>query len=314
MTSSIQSFSFWLNEQKISFCDWYESVAGHVFPVCGGSGGAATKTTSNFCIVTLGGYLPTALSGFNPTSPVYCQITGSEGNLVHLVAAAGLKNRREKMERSCQMSSLSPPQLPSRLPLFFFIFAAKRQREIKGGWHERQRLCFSMPCLAALSPLQIWKCWIPNPACTYDAYSLPQPHLSYFLDSLPSLLPPCLNPSSSSSIPSSSAALGLLGAEALDWQLLWQSVERAESGWVSALLQGLKAAANVVASCRSERSPWNKTQSPLLFSLLLSTEAGRSQIAFSNRSRVYSGCGNWNISQTHILPGCFSLPLKKLKI
>lgn len=174
------------------------------------------------------------------------------------------------------------------------------------GWD-----CASRCPASLLSPLQIWKCWIPNPACTYDAYSLPQPHLSYFLDSLPSLLPPCLNPSSSSSIPSSSAALGLLGAEALDWQLLWQSVERAESGWVSALLQGLKAAANVVASCRSERSPWNKTQSPLLFSLLLSTEAGRSQIAFSNRSRVYSGCGNWNTSQTHILPGCFSLPFLK---
>lgn len=151
VTTLIQFFSFWLNEQKRSFCDWYESVAGHVFPVCGGSGGAATTTTSNFCIVTLGGYLTSALSGFSPTSPAYCQITGSEGNLVHLVAAAGLKNRREKMERSCQMSSLSPPQLPSRLPLFFFIFAAKRQREIKGGRHERLRLCFSMPCLTALS-------------------------------------------------------------------------------------------------------------------------------------------------------------------
>lgn len=134
--------------KKRSFCDWCESVAGHVFP---GSPTTATTATSTFCIVTLGGYLTSALSRFNPTSPAYCQITGSEGNLVHLAAAAGLKNRREKMERSCQMSSLSPPQLPSRLLLFFFIFAAKRQREIKGGRHERLRLCFSMPCLAALS-------------------------------------------------------------------------------------------------------------------------------------------------------------------
>lgn len=124
---------------------------------------------------------------------------------------------------------------------------------------------------------------------------------------------PLLNPSSSSpsilSLLLSSAALGLLGTIAPDWQLLWQSVEQAESGWVSALLQGLKAAANVVASCWSQSGPWNKTQSPLLFSLLLSTEAGRSQIAFLNRSRVYSQRGNWDISVTHILPCCFSLPV-----
>lgn len=108
---------------------------------------------TNFCIVTLGGYLTSALSGFNPASPAYCQITGSEGNLVYFVAAPGLKNRQEKMERSCQMSSLSPPQLPSRLPLFFSIFAAKRQREIKGGRHERRaRDCASRYPVLLLSP------------------------------------------------------------------------------------------------------------------------------------------------------------------
>lgn len=104
-----------------------------MFHVCGGSAWAATPATSNFCIVTLGGYLTSALSGFNTDSPAYCQITGSEGNLVYFVAVVGLKNRREKMERSCQMSYLSPPQLPSRFLLFFSIFAAKRQEEIKGG-------------------------------------------------------------------------------------------------------------------------------------------------------------------------------------
>lgn len=129
-------------------------------------------------------------TGFNLTTPVYCQITGSGGTCV-FHGVVGLTNRRKKkLEKNCQMSSLSPPQLPSRLPLFFSTFAAERQKEIKGGRHERHAWdCVSRCPVSLLSPLQIWKCWIPNPTGTYDAYSLPQPHLSSFWDSLPSLLP-----------------------------------------------------------------------------------------------------------------------------
>lgn len=81
--------------------------------------------------------------------------------------------------RGCQNSSSFPPQLLPFYCFFYFTLAAKSQKEIKGGQHERHPWdsVFLYP-VSLLSPLQIWKCWIPNTACTLTVKNA-RPHLTF---------------------------------------------------------------------------------------------------------------------------------------
>lgn len=167
--------------------DERQRIARHVLCVSSCSTSATTLTTSNFYNVTHGRYLTLALYRFD--SGVLSDHRFWR-YLVYSVVQWGWRIDEKRWRKPS--NELLIPLLSCLLafPSSSSTFAAERQKEIKGVGHERHGWdCVSRCPVSLLSPLQIWKCWITNPAGTYDAYSLPQPHLLFFLDSLPSLLP-----------------------------------------------------------------------------------------------------------------------------